>query len=141
MEVARPFYRQIAKHYCEVRQYDFAEKYFIKAGLPVEAFEMYAKTSKWEKALKVARDNLPESEIVLLYVKQAQKFEEQQLFKEAEKLYLTVDEPDLAINMYKKAQAYDQMVRLVAKYRPQMLKDTHLSIAQRIEKDGNSNYK
>lgn len=33
------------------------------------------------------------------------------------------------------------MIRLVAKYRPQMLKDTHLSIAQRIEKDGNSNYK
>lgn len=30
---------------------------------------MYAKTSKWEKALKVARDNLPESEIVILYVK------------------------------------------------------------------------
>jgi len=40
-EVSRPFFRQIAKHYSEVRQQDLAEKYFIKAGQPVDAFEMY----------------------------------------------------------------------------------------------------
>ncbi len=74
-EVARPFYKQIAKHYADIRQYDFGEKYYLKAGLPVDAFEMYAKSSKWEHALRVARDNLPESEIVTLYVKQAEKFE------------------------------------------------------------------
>lgn len=75
-EEARPLYKQIAKHYADVRQYDLAEKYYLKAGVAVEAFEMYAKSSKWEHALRVARDNLPESEIVMLYVKQAQKFEE-----------------------------------------------------------------
>ncbi len=127
--MARPFYRQIAKHYVEVRQYDLAEKYFVKAALPIEAFEMYAKASKWDQALRVARDNLPESEIVMLYVKQAQKFEEQHLYKEAEKLYLTVEEPDLAINMYKKAAQYDHMIKLVARFRANLLKDTHLSIA------------
>jgi hypothetical protein len=52
---------------------------------------MYAKNQKWDLALKVARENLPESEIVVIYVKSAQKFEEQGKFKEAEKLYLTVD--------------------------------------------------
>ncbi len=31
---------------------------------------MYAKASKWEQALKVARENLPENEIVSLYIKQ-----------------------------------------------------------------------
>lgn len=69
-EVARPYYKNIAKHYAEVRQYDLAEKHFLKAGLPIEGFEMYAKASKWEQAYRVARDNLPESEIVMLYVKQ-----------------------------------------------------------------------
>jgi len=31
--------------------------------------------------------------------------------KEAEKLYIMVNEPDLAINMYKKNRHYDQMIR------------------------------
>jgi intraflagellar transport protein 172 len=136
-EVARPFYRQIAKHYADVRQLDLAEKYYLKAGNPVEAFEIYIKSNKWEQALRVARDNLPEDEIVQLYARQGQRFEEQGSYKEAEKLYLTIEEPDLAINMYKKAQQYDNMIRLVSKYRKDLLKDTHLSIAQRLEKDGN----
>lgn len=86
-----------------MRQYDFAEKYFLKAGLPVDAFEMYAKVNKWEHAFRVVKSNLSESEVNMLLVKQAQKFEEQKMFKEAEKLYIEVNEPDLAINMYKKA--------------------------------------
>lgn len=73
-EVARPFYRQVAKHYEDVRQYDFAEKYYLKANEPIEAFEMYVKASKWEKALQVARESLGEEEIVQLYLKQGKKF-------------------------------------------------------------------
>lgn len=85
-----------------MRQYDFGEKYYLKAGLAVDAFEMYAKASKWEHALRVARENLPQTEIVQLYVMQAQKFQEQSLFKEAEKLYCQVDEFDRAIDMYQR---------------------------------------
>jgi intraflagellar transport protein 172 len=54
-EIARPYYRQIAKHFSTVRQYDFAEKYYLKAGLPVDAFEMYAQVAKWEQALRLAK--------------------------------------------------------------------------------------
>ena len=136
-EISRPFFKQIAKHYAEIRQTDLAEKYFIKAGLPIDAFEMYVKANKWDLALKVAKDNLSENDIVNLYVKQGQKLEEQNLYKDAERLYLTVDEPDLAINMYKKAQQYDHMIRLVSKFRPDLLKDTHLNIAQKLENEGN----
>lgn len=73
-EVSRPFYKQIAKHYADIRQYDFAEKYYQKAGSPMESFEMYAKASKWDQAYKVARDNSSESELIMLYVRQGQKF-------------------------------------------------------------------
>lgn len=73
-EIARSYYRQIAKHFSTIRQYDFAEKYYLKAGLPVDAFEMYAQVAKWEQALRLAKENLPESEINNLYVKQAKKF-------------------------------------------------------------------
>ena len=38
--------------------------------------------------------------------------------------------------MYKKAKRYDAMVRLVAKHRPDVLKETHQYLAQQLEMDG-----
>jgi len=52
-------------------------------------------------------------------------------------LYLTVHEPDLAINMYKKQRKYDQMIRLVTTYRKELVKETHLHLAQQLEMEGN----
>ena len=48
-----------------------------------------------------------------MYIGQAQELEEQGRFKEAEKLYISVSEPDLAISMYKKQRQYESMMRLV----------------------------
>jgi len=48
----------------------------LKSSQTVEAFEMYASVSKWENALRVAKENLPANEIAALYVKQALKFQE-----------------------------------------------------------------
>lgn len=73
------------------------------------------------------------AEITMLYVTQAQKFESQGRLKEAEKLYLTVNEPDLAINMYKKHKLYDHMIRLVATFHKDYLQQTHLHLAQQLE--------
>ena len=88
--MARPYYRQIAKHYWTVRQYDFAEKYYLKAALPVDGFEMYAEAGKWEQALRLAKENLPEGEITSLYVKQAEKFQRDEKWQQAEKMYIIV---------------------------------------------------
>ena len=65
-------------------------------------------------------------------VPQAQALEGRGKLKEAEKLYLTMQEPDLAINMYKKARKYDQMIRLVTTFRKDLLKETHLHLAQQL---------
>lgn len=43
---------------------------------------------------------------------------------------------DLAIAMYKKAKRFDAMVRLVAKHRPDVLKETHQYLAQQLEMEG-----
>lgn len=136
-EIARPYYKQIARHYAEVRQYDLAEKYFINAGEFVEAFEMYVRANKWDQAYNVITRYLPENEYTLIQVQEARKFEGEGHYKEAEKMYLAANEPDLAINMYKKAKLYDQMIRLVMKFRQDLLKDTHHHLAQQLEMEGN----
>jgi len=135
-EIARPFYKEIAHHFADVRQFDLAEKYSIKAGEFIDAFEMYVGANKWDAAYKIISRYLPESEYTMLYIKEAQKFEKEGRYKDAERMYITANEPDLAINMYKNAKLYDHMIRLVAKYRKDLLKDTHIHLAQECETDG-----
>jgi intraflagellar transport protein 172 len=72
-----------------------------------------------------------------LYTRRARELEALHKLKEAERMYLTVKEHDLAINMYKKARQYDQMVRLVGLHRKDLLAETHAHLAQQLENEGN----
>lgn len=72
-----------------------------------------------------------------MYNSQAQQLEEQGRLKEAEKLYILVEEPDLAISMYKKQRQYDHMTRLVQTFHPDLLQSTHVHLAQELEQEGN----
>jgi intraflagellar transport protein 172 len=75
--------------------------------------------------------------VSLLYEQQAQLMESQGKFTEAERMYLDVSEPDLAINMYKKARMYDRMIALVSKYRKELLAETHSHLARQFEAENN----
>lgn len=46
------------------------------------------------------------------------------------RLYVTVEEPDLAITMFKKHKLYEDMIRLVGKHHPDLLSDTHLHLGK-----------
>ena len=86
---------------------------------------MHTNLGNWEVAYKLATSYMSDGEVGLLYINQAQRLESQGKLREAEKLYLTVKERDLAINMYKKNRRNDDMIRLVTELRPDMLKGTH----------------
>lgn len=68
-----------------------------------------------------------------LYVSRAQELERDGKFKEAERLFATVKQPDLAITMYKKNRMFDDVIRLVAKHHPDLLTETHLHLAKELE--------
>ena len=91
---------------------------------------MYVRANKWYQAFAVITRYLPESEYTDILLTEARKFEGEGHYKEAERMYLSANEADLAINMYKKAKMYDQMIRLVMKFRVYLLKDTHQHLAQ-----------
>lgn len=86
------------------------------------------------------------------------KLEDGGHIKEAEKLYLALDKADLAINMYKNFQRYDevsvetrrprvrrfslnavifQMMVLVSKYHGDLVGTTHVHLAHECESQGN----
>jgi len=135
-DAARPYYKQLARYYEDSRQYDLAERCFVSADQPHLAVEMHTKLGHWEVAHKIAMSYMKEGEVGLLYINQAQKLEAKGRLKEAEKLYLSVKEKDLAINMYKKHRRFDDMVRLVQDHRPDLLKETHQFLAQTLEMEG-----
>jgi intraflagellar transport protein 172 len=136
-KLAEPLYRRIAMHYEETQDYTAAEKFYIKAGTPSDAVDMYSKANKWERVQRVAMTYMSEAEVTMLYIMQAQRCEAAGKLKEAEKLYLMVKEHDLAINMYKKGRQYDNMVRLVQTHRREMLVETYVHLAQLLETEGN----
>ena len=136
-EVANPFYKRIARHYREAGQLSQADQFYVRAGEGKTSVEMFIEAGDWETAHKRALSCMSKKEVNDLYIGRAQQMEADNKLQQAEKLYLTVGEPDLAINMYKKARQYDQMIRLVKKHRQDLLKDTHLHLAHQLEMEGN----
>lgn len=58
------------------------------------------------------------------------------LLKDAERVYLIIDQPDLAITMYKEQKHYDQLIRLVTKFHEPHLNDTHIFLGKSLEEEG-----
>ncbi|PIK55820.1 putative intraflagellar transport protein [Apostichopus japonicus] len=134
--VGEEYYPKIAKHYSSIRDFETAERFYIQAGLSKDAIDMYTAAGKWEAAHKLAVQFMKGEDVAVLYISQAQQLESQGKFREAERLYLTVEEPDLAITMYKKQRQYDHMIRIVKQFHPDLLQDTHIHLAKELETEG-----
>lgn len=63
----------------------------------------------WEKAHSLAVQYLEPEQVTRMFIKQGQALEQLGKLKEAEKLYVAVEQPDLAISMYKSQRQFDQV--------------------------------
>merc|ERR1719162_1346463 len=100
-QFALPFYEKLAAHYASSRQFELAERAFVKSSRPQRADQMYVEVGQYEKAHKVAKAHMSPHERTELYISVAGGLEQGNKLSEAEQLYLLVNEFDLAINMYK----------------------------------------
>ena len=131
------YYFKLGQHYAGLREYKMAEKFYLSGNLYKHAIEMYNSAGLWEQAHQLASKHLDREEVSKMYIGQAQELEAQGRFKEAEKLYISVQEPDLAISMFKKQRQYDNMMRLVTTYHSDLVQSTHTHLAQELENEGN----
>ncbi|KAM9354646.1 intraflagellar transport protein 172 homolog isoform 1-T1 [Pholidichthys leucotaenia] len=130
---AGKYYVKIAQHYSSMQDYEVAEQLFVKGGRIEDAIDMYTAAGRWEEAHKLAVKCMTEEEVNTLYISRAQELERDGKFKEAERLFATVEKPDHAITMYKKNRMFDDVIRLVAKHHPDLLTETHLLLAKELE--------
>ncbi|XP_012925518.2 intraflagellar transport protein 172 homolog [Heterocephalus glaber] len=110
-----------------------AEELYIKGDWTKDAIDMYAQAGHWEQAHKLAMECVRLEDVLVLYITQAQEMERQGKDLEAERLYVTVEEPDLAITMFKKHKLYDDMILLVGKHHPDLHSDMHLHLDKDLE--------
>ncbi|KAI1897568.1 hypothetical protein AGOR_G00084610 [Albula goreensis] len=127
------YYLKIAQHYASIQEYEVAERLFVKGDHIKDAIDMYTQAGRWEQAHKLAVKCMTQEDVSALYISRAQELEKEGKFKEAERLFATVEEPDLAITMYKKNKMYDDMIRLVAKHHKDLLTETHIHLAKELE--------
>ncbi|XP_046728666.1 intraflagellar transport protein 172 homolog isoform X1 [Silurus meridionalis] len=130
------YYFKIAQHFSSLQEYEVAERLFVKGGHIKDAIDMYAEAGRWEQAHKLAVKCMTQDEVSALYINRALELEKDEKYKEAERLFCTVGEPDMAITMYKKKKLYDDMIRLVAKHHKELLQETHLHLAKELEVEG-----
>lgn len=82
---------------------------------------------------KIATSFLKKQEVTELYSEQARMLEQQGRYKEAEKLYITISEPNEAIKMYERIKNYEQMLRLIKEYIPDKVGATYVHLAKEFE--------
>ena len=87
-------------------------------------------TTLWRVAVQLATKYMKAEELNRMYRKQAEALEAEGKLKEAERLYLMINEAELAINMYKKNKMYADVVRLVRTHKPDELEATNLAFAR-----------
>lgn len=83
----------------------------------------------------LAKQYMNKDEVTRLYSSQAKELEVKGRYKEAEKLYITINDNAAAILMYKRTKNYDALIRLVRQYYPDKMKDTEITIAKELEQE------
>lgn len=134
---AKAYYARIARHYEETQAFQDAKRFYLKADMHREAMKMFENAGMIESMIEVAETFMSEDQVINMYTEQAKRLETQHRYREAESLYLKADEIDFAISMYKNHHLFDDMIRLVSKYRKVHLKDAHVQIGRQLEGEGN----
>ncbi|XP_031636976.1 intraflagellar transport protein 172 homolog isoform X2 [Contarinia nasturtii] len=132
----KQFSVELSKQLSQMGNITAAEEILVRAEMYKEAVDLLNSYGQWEKAYDIAEKYLGKNIVRDMFIDMATKLEEEKKLRDAEKVLLTINEPDLAIAMYKRLEHYDSMIRLVEQYHRELVKDTHLHLAQELEARG-----
>lgn len=124
------FGKKIANYYAQKEQIETAVEVYINCGLYRDAVSLLNQKGQYSRAYKLAKKLMDPLEAKEMYESIAKSLENDGKYKEAEKIYITCDDADSAISMYKNAKQYEPMIRLVKQHHPDLLMDTHLHLAK-----------
>lgn len=98
-----------------------------------DTVDLLNKHGEWERAYDIAEKYLGTDIVRDMFIEMAVRLEEENKYRDAEKVLIAINEPDLAISMYKRLEQYDAMIRLVERFHKDLLESTHLHLARQLE--------
>lgn len=132
----KQFATELSEQLSQMGNISSAEEILVRAELYKEAVDLLNSHGQWEKAYDIAEKYLGKNIVRDMFIDMATKLEDEKKLRDAEKVLLTINEPDLAITMYKRLEQYDSMIRLVEQYHRDRVDDTHLNLAKELEAKG-----
>ncbi|XP_033198470.2 intraflagellar transport protein Oseg2 isoform X1 [Bombus vancouverensis nearcticus] len=123
---------KLAEYFASIHEKNLAERLFIRSGDARRAVDVHVQNGNWSRAHEVAQEYMTPDEANEVLLKHATILCETGDLKHAEELYLAIGKYDSAIAMYRKASRRADMIRLVAKYRPDLLETTHAHLAREL---------
>lgn len=126
----------MAEHLSAIGDTKSAEDILIRAELYKEAVDLLNKHGQWERAYDIAEKFLGADIVRDMFIEMANRLEEEGKHRDAEKVLLAINEPDMAITMYKRLEQYENMIRLVERYHKDLLESTHIHLARQLESKG-----
>ena len=108
---------RVAEHFVSTGDLGIAEKLYLRADLPRRAVDACVAANNWQRAQELAQSELDAGEANGLLAEHAEALRESGDYRHAEVLYAATKQYDEAIAMYRQAGLRQDMVRLVAKFR------------------------
>lgn len=132
----RRFAVELSEHLSQIGNIAGAEEILIRAEMYKEAVDLLNRHGQWEKAYDIAEKYLGKNIVRDMFVDMAAKLEEAKKYRDAEKIFLTIKEPELAIAMYNRLEQYDAMMRLVDEFHHDQVQSTHVHLAKQLDAKG-----
>lgn len=123
----------MADHLSQAGDIAGAEEMLVRAEQYRDAVDLLNRHGQWERAYDLAEKYLGAEIVRDMFIDMATKLEADAKYRDAEKVLIAINEPDMAISMYKRLEQYDAMVRLVERYHRDLLQSTHLHLARQLE--------
>ena len=136
-ETHQKYYKIIADHYNKTKQFDMAASMLIRSGDERNAVRLLLDSRKWRQALEMASRQMDQNEIETIFMAKAEQMVDNGELVVAEEILILIEKEDGAIAMYKKQRKWEDMIRLVRQYHPDLVEKSYQAVGKALE-DENS---
>lgn len=128
----------VAEHFIAANETKDAVEVLLIGQHYKQVVDLYLKLGNFEEAFKVSSESIhkdraeAEAEFNLI----AENMIASGSLQEAEEIYLLLDKPDLAMEMYRRSKKYTKMLDIVKRFFPDLLESNLLMLAKESEAEG-----
>ncbi|KAH0792949.1 selective LIM binding factor [Histomonas meleagridis] len=128
-------YLRVGRYFASINDVNTAEDLFLTVDAHKELIELYLTHNKIDEALRIGKKQFKYNQMEQIFIETAKKLEKKsQTRKTAENIYVSINKPELAIEMYQKIGDNSNVLRLTNKFSND--KSQLITLAQQSERDG-----